>query len=190
MSVAQMFKLLKRGSLSDYSKIRRLKVLFYPPYLVNQMNPKNFVIGLADLDFTFLDFFMSPYIEDKEVYLENLFERLFEGLKSEDSLFFKAAKHFIERIIRYALWYVTPQEKNLRRIPNATHSPIRPETQKSNIVSIKSLLERYYENMGENVVFNNSYVSEIFGPYYDRMKDQLDLKENGGDRPAFQTLDF
>jgi len=194
----QIFNLLKRESfagerkqqkpLSQYIKFRKLKEILYVPHIVNQMEPKDFVLGLASLDFTYLDFFMSPNLKNKEVYFEDLAERLFEGLKSKDSLFFKATKHFIERIFGFIFstkesiqdYSGTIQEKR-------SHQLIKSDDYESCIVSIKWLLERIIENNGKDIIKERiKLYSRTFKPkVYSQIRAQLDLVE---DVESFRNL--
>ena len=89
---------LRQRSRIEYSRLRRIKDLLYVPHIFNQMNPKDLVIGLASLDFIFLDFFIHPNIENRERYLEDLLEIIIKGFNSNDSVFHKATLHFIGRL--------------------------------------------------------------------------------------------
>jgi len=107
------------------------------------MNPKDFILGLAMLDFTFLDFFIDPNIENQESYLEDLLERVIEGLKSEDPVFHKATNHFIERII----YYLFRSKKKQRERTGL-------ENHRSNLISITWLLEKIFEKGGQKLLVN------------------------------------
>ena len=182
--IPEIFKVLKRGyfgsyminlkrtelrqrSNEEYSRLRRLQDLLYVPHIVNQMNPKDFVIGLAVLDFTFLDFFINPNIENKESYLEDLLERFIEGLNSKDSLFHKASEHFIERIIHYLFG-------SIKKI--MSYKLIGEEVHRLNKISIIWLLERIYENGGEDVIINT--MNNFFRGVDQNYLSQLELVED------------
>jgi len=163
--IPQIFNALKgpnrdptesQRSLKEYSKLRRFKALLYVPDIIDQMNPKEFVIGLSSLEFTFLDFFLSPAIENKEMYFETLLERLLNGLKSKDFLLNKATKHFIERIVRYLHRYIRLSVEII-----ISHKHIDADVHKSNAISIIWLLEKLYENKWENLIIPTITLEDV-----------------------------
>ncbi len=97
----QIFRILnekKHQRNRVYSKnyiriLKKLKALINLPLVIHQIDHKDFVIGLANINFSFLDFFIHPKIENQLKYLNSLLEIFIEGLYSKDTDFFMATKN-------------------------------------------------------------------------------------------------